>query len=242
MRIGKLRSNVCRKARDFGLGTNQFRRKVEQPKLRNKYATKEEFEAARKESNRTKWQRYPHPRGSLGMKHSPETLAVIADKSKQRWESMSDEQKSAHTAKALKAKVAKYGRIAPNVSRGKWKAGWREIGGQRIFFRSRWEANYARYLQWLLDVGQIAKWEHEPHTFWFEGIKRGCVSYLPDFRVTNLNGTHEWHEVKGWMDARSETVLKRMVKYFPSEKVTVIREKEYNALRKQVGAMAGWEE
>jgi len=35
------------------------------------------------------------------------------------------------------------------------------------------------------------------------------------------NGTHQWHEVKGWMDARSKTKLKRMAKYHPAEIVRV---------------------
>ena len=39
-------------------------------------------------------------------------------------------------------------------------------------------------LEWLKKNKQIKKWEHEPETFWFEGIMRGCRSYLPDFRVT----------------------------------------------------------
>ena len=89
------------------------------------------------------------------------------------------------------------------------KSGWREIGGIRKYYRSRWEANYARYLEFLKVNGEIEKWEHEPETFWFEGIKRGVMSYLPDFRVTEKNGDIVFHEVKGWMDARSITKIKR---------------------------------
>ena len=100
--------------------------------------------------------------------------------------------------------------------------GWREIGGNRIFFRSRWEYLYAKDLQWKLEKGLIEKWEHEPHTFWFEGIKRGCVSYKPDFKVTFLDGTHVWVEVKGYYDAKSLTKIKRMKKYFPDEKLTLV--------------------
>ncbi len=126
--------------------------------------------------------------------------------------------------------------------RGSWKAAWREVGDQRCFFRSRWEANYARYLEWLRSIGQIAKWEHEPQTFWFEGIKRGCVSYLPDFKVTENNGSHAWHEVKGWMDARSKTVLSRMAKYHPNETLVVIREAQYVEIKRKVSSLIpGWE-
>lgn len=126
--------------------------------------------------------------------------------------------------------------------RGSWKAAWRTHGGQRCFFRSRWEANYAAYLEWLRSIGQIQSWEHEPHTFWFEGIRRGVVSYLPDFRVTNPNGSIEWHEVKGWMDARSKTTIARMAKYHPSEKLVVVAGKQYNEIKRKVSSIVpGWE-
>lgn len=122
------------------------------------------------------------------------------------------------------------------------KAGWREIGGYRKYYRSRWEANYARYLQWLKERGEILDWKHEPETFWFEAIKRGVRSYLPDFRVWEKGGSSSLHEVKGWMDDRSKTTLKRMAKYHPNEKIIVVRERDYNAIAKTVGPMiTGWE-
>ena len=71
-----------------------------------------------------------------------------------------------------------------------WKAGWREIGGQRIYARSRWEANYARYLEWLRANGSIAKWEHEPETFWFEGIKRGTCALNIEINPDNAQGSN----------------------------------------------------
>lgn len=123
-----------------------------------------------------------------------------------------------------------------------WKAGWREIGGQRLFARSAWEANYARYLQWLLLRKQITKWEHEPETFWFDSIRRGVRSYLPDFRVTETNGGIVFHEVKGWMDARSATKLKRMAKYHPQVRLILIDAKQYRSIKAAVAAMIpDWE-
>lgn len=123
-----------------------------------------------------------------------------------------------------------------------WKAGWRDFGGIRKYYRSRWEANYARYLQWLKEHGQIASWEHEPTTFWFAGIKRGCVSYLPDFRVIEMSGSVAYHEVKGWMDDRSKTKIKRMAKYHPTVKLIVIEAKAYKEIeRKMAAIITGWE-
>ena len=62
------------------------------------------------------------------------------------------------------------------------------------------------------DQGEILKWEYEPETFWFEKIKRGVRTYTPDFKVTEKDGSIIFHEVKGYMDARSKTKLKRMKK------------------------------
>lgn len=123
-------------------------------------------------------------------------------------------------------------------SRG--SAAWIELGGKRLYARSRWEANYARYLEWLKQRGEIIEWEHEPHTFWFEKIKRGVRSYLPDFRVT-LHAGIQWHEVKGWMDAKSKTKLKRMNKYYPRETVLVRDSAWFRANKTLAAIIPGWD-
>lgn len=110
--------------------------------------------------------------------------------------------------------------------RATWKQEWREVGGKRIFFRSRWEYRYALYLQLLKDNGQISDWQHEPKTFWFEGIKRGTNNYKPDFFVIHTNGASEYVEVKGYMDSKSLTKIKRMAKYHPDVRLRVV-DKEF---------------
>jgi len=139
--------------------------------------------------------------------------------------------------------MLKYGSISPpNIARGSWKAAWKEIGGVRKFYRSRWESNYAHYLEFLKLHKQILKWEHEPETFWFDKIKRGTCSYLPDFRVTNMDGSIEYHEVKGWMDGRSKTKIKRMRIYHPKV-VLIIRDGPWfkKNSRQLSGLVKGWE-
>lgn len=103
-----------------------------------------------------------------------------------------------------------------------WKQEWKVIDGRRIFFRSRWEFRYALYLQLLKERSEIKDWQHEPKTFWFEGIKRGTNNYKPDFLVTHKNDSEEWIEVKGYMDSKSATKIKRMAKYFPQVKLRVV--------------------
>lgn len=112
-----------------------------------------------------------------------------------------------------------------------WKSGKADDLGD-THFRSSWERNYARYLNFLVKKKQIKGWEFEPKTFWFEKVKRGVVSYKPDFLIHKNNGKHEWHEVKGWMDPKSKTKIKRMAKYFPDEVLHVIAKDEYNAIKR----------
>ena len=183
-----------------------------------------------------------HPRGALGMRHSAESKAKIATASKSRWERMTEDEKATQTLRSMKSRVAKYGSLATKRTGTSWKAGWREIGGIKKYYRSRWEANYARYLEWLKQRGEISDWKHEPETFWFESIKRGVRSYLPDFRVWENSGESNLHEVKGWMDGRSKVTLKRMKKYHPNEKIILIDGKQYSAIEKKMSSLiAGWE-
>ena len=113
-----------------------------------------------------------------------------------------------------------------------YKAEWHIIGGKRNYYRSGWEANYAYYLEWLKQKKQIVDWEHEPDTFWFILIKRGVRSYLPDFKVTNVDSSIEYHEVKGRMDSKSATKIKRMKKYHPKIKLVVIDSSAYRSIEK----------
>jgi hypothetical protein len=103
-----------------------------------------------------------------------------------------------------------------------WKQDWAEIGGKKNFYRSRWEYRYALYLEFMKKYKHIIDWEHEPKTFWFEGIKRGTNNYKPDFKIIFPSGNEEWHEVKGYMDSKSATKIKRMKKYYPEVILRII--------------------
>jgi len=121
------------------------------------------------------------------------------------------------------------------------KPGWRSIGGQDYYFRSNWEGNYACYLEWLKNNNQIKDWKHEPKTFWFEKIKRGVRSYLPDFFIIEKSGAEVYHEVKGNMDSKSKTKINRMRIYYPEVKLIVIQRKEYAAIAKKARILVpGW--
>lgn len=115
-----------------------------------------------------------------------------------------------------------------------------DLGG--LYVRSTWEANYARYLNLLIQLGEIKSWEYEADTFEFTKIKRGSKFYTPDFKITNNDGTIEYHEVKGWMDQKSQTKLNRMWKYYPYIKLIVVDRVSYRDIEKKVGRIIdNWE-
>jgi hypothetical protein len=118
--------------------------------------------------------------------------------------------------------------------------GWVIVGGIKFYARSSWEANIAAYLQFLVETGEIEKWEHEPETFWFEAIRRGVRSYLPDFRVTYKNGKVEYIEVKGYMDSKSKTKINRMRIYHPTVILRVIGKTEYKRIAEHSVLFKEW--
>lgn len=136
--------------------------------------------------------------------------------------------------------------FAVNPDRYPQTKGRRGIGGKREdlnnkYFRSMWEANWARYLNWLIERGSILRWEYEPETFEFP-VKRGSRFYTPDFKVFNSDGSCEFHEVKGWMDQKSVTKLKRMEKYYPEVEIILVDKEVYRSVANKVGRLIkGWE-
>lgn len=128
---------------------------------------------------------------------------------------------------------------AENYSRG--RGGRRKDLNDR-YFRSSWEANFARYLNFLLKIKSIHKWEYEHDTFYFEKIKRGTRSYTPDFKVWEKADSKPYYvEIKGWMDDKSKTKLKRMQKYYPDVEIRLIQEREYKEIKNKLGKMLNFE-
>jgi hypothetical protein len=82
-----------------------------------------------------------------------------------------------------------------------------DLGGQ--FFRSNWESDFARWLNY-----RKKEWTYEPDVFSFleHGVKRGTISYCPDFKVGTL-----YIEVKGYLDGRGRTAIRRFKKYYPEK-------------------------
>jgi hypothetical protein len=148
-------------------------------------------------------------------------------------------------SKGLVCSLACWGGVKTKMVKGRphptGKGGRRSDLGD-VYFRSRWEANWARYLNWLKSIGEITSWEFEPDTFEFVGIKRGTRFYTPDFKVINKDASIEYHEVKGWLTPEGATKLKRMAKYHPRISIVLVDRKFYRSVATKVGKMiAGWE-
>lgn len=182
-----------------------------------------------------RWADKPHPRGALGIVHSTETRKILSEKSRRNWATMKtfgigimspeNLQKQSDRQTAFCATV----KSSNNYSRT--KGGYREDLGDP-YFRSSWEANYARYLNLLWKMKIIEKWEYEPETFWFLSIKRGVRSYRPDFLVHYMGEAKPVYvEVKGWMDPKSKTKIARFKKYYPQHRLEVVGQKEYNGIK-----------
>lgn len=118
------------------------------------------------------------------------------------------------------------------------------IDGRVYTFRSGWESNYASYLDWLKKQKKIKDWEYEPMPrYEFIVTENGrqralSLGYLPDFCVTNNDGSFYLIELKGRSQGMMK--LKRMKKFYPKIRIELIQAKEYNELKRKVGRMLNW--
>ena len=89
--------------------------------------------------------------------------------------------------------------------------------------RSKWEANYARYLLWT-----NKKYMYEPKIFEIKLPNGEKGTYTPDFLVEN----NEWHELKGW---ETRSILKKwqiFQEQYPNEKFVFIDRKKYKEIER----------
>lgn len=109
------------------------------------------------------------------------------------------------------------------------------IDGKTYNFRSKLEYNWAMYLQFLKESGEIYDWRYEQTKFLFPDETIGAKQFLVDFDVLNNDWTLEYHETKGWLQGKDVTKFKRVAKYRPEVKITLIMsgraKKDENRLR-----------
>lgn len=228
----KLKSNVCRKAKLLGLKTSNSREFTQQAKDRISFNSK-------------KWiKEKGHPKGFLNSKHSEVSKKIMSESSKRMWQNPesivnSNEHRQQLSDRASKSMVKRLSNSSGNMY-SRTKNGTIEIGGKKIFVRSGWEANICAYFEFLKSKGEILEWNYEPKTFWFEKIMRGVRSYKPDFLITDNYGKQYYEEVKGWMDAKSKTKIKRMAKYYPNVDLRILDSKRYKEISKMKALIPNW--
>ncbi len=88
--------------------------------------------------------------------------------------------------------------------------------------RSKWEANYARYLLWI-----NKKYSYESKTFPIILPKGEKGTYTPDFLVEN-----EWQELKGWEDRSEIKKWELFNKQYPNERFVLIDRKKYKQIER----------
>lgn len=227
--MGRTKQFICRKAKELGLTDKSSKTWSidKKPILK---------EAAKKRISEN-----GHPRGMKGKSHNEEFKQNTSERITKMWKDPNSAFNSEKNRQRLSDNMTKWQSTresSDNYSRT--KIGWFEKEGKLIFMRSSWELNYAHYLNFLIKHNQILSWEYECDTFWFETIKRGVRSYKPDFKIQLPNGTIEYHEVKGWMDKKSITKLKRMAMYYPEIKIKVIDENSFKSIRKLAPMIPNW--
>ena len=115
---------------------------------------------------------------------------------------------------------------------------------------SNYEYDYALFLDYSYENGDIAGWVRNTTQFGFsEAVeypnKRGSTlkSHRPDFLVFNLDGSYEIHEVKGWMNAKATAVDKQFRKDYPNLTYRMVDKEDILALQAEFkDKLLGWVE
>jgi hypothetical protein len=246
-KLGRNSHNLSRKARELGL-TNMSRPKTSQPRLPliGLERGSSEHRALISANTRAAIRRNGHPRGMLGKKHSPENIEKCKAGWRRWWEAIDPEAHQDRIERMLATRVARHGRgtAAPDEAIYSFAHRGRRADLGDIFFRSAWEANYARYLNHCIEKGVLTSWQYEPRTFVFPNQKRDVMSWTPDFIVVEAEtGWERIHEVKGKWTIRFDRQLELLEQHYPEwATLMLISEDTYRDLDRWArGRIPNWE-
>ena len=100
------------------------------------------------------------------------------------------------------------------------------------FFRSRWEANFARILNYYK-----IPWEYE-----YTRFDLGEHTYYPDFKIFDPNAGEYFVEIFGCFDDAHKRKLGLFQKKYPNEKLQIINDEIYQDLKKEFeNKIKNWE-
>jgi len=216
-RLHRARATISVRAKALGVHKPNFPRAPER-------------EAVYREAGAGLWAGRAHPAGMRGKAHSSETKALLSEQTRARnlAGGKFSRERRANIGKAQSLRL----KARPETIYSRSNKGKRDdLGGQ--YFRSSWEANVAR---WLDFTG--VRWEYEAKTFEFSQIKRGTRFYTPDFYLPE---EERFIEVKGWWDEKSLTRRKRMAKYHPAVLIEYIDAPRYRAISASFSFLPFWE-
>ena len=213
-KIGRQKTSISRYARKIGL--TKYNRHLSQKSKEKLKSSLEEYRKTDEYINDVKRQqvkllnyyaRNQHPRGMLGKHHSKETCEQLSKSHFDLFANMSQEEKHNRAMKAVQTKRKNGGFSTTSNSYSRCRGGIRDDLNQ--YFRSAWEANIARVLNYL-----HIEWKYEYKRFNFENEVDDVLSYQPDFYLPTID---KWIEIKGWMDEKSKKRLDLFKKYYPKE-------------------------
>lgn len=227
----KLKSNVCRKARQLGL-TNINR------SVNNDMKQDMSIRIA----NRIKEK--GHPKGYLGHKHSDDSRLKLSLKCKNNWKDPKStfnkeefrQKKSDNQSRIMRDKI----KNTPHKLYSRGISGYVTISDKTFYSKSSWEKNIAFYLQNLKEKGEIKDWHYEADVFVFSQIKRGVRSFCPDFKIIKNDDSFYYIEVKGYFDKKSILKIERMNAFFPQIKLEVIDKNKYDVISLEKEKIIGW--
>lgn len=121
--------------------------------------------------------------------------------------------------------------------------------GNRHYWRGKLlksdaEYSFALLMDALIKTGEVVEVEYEPKPFYFDGIRRGTVSYTPDFRVLwKAEDCNTYYEIKtGTAIAPKDiTKWKRFQSRYPEEKLILVYPKEPNPRKRNGRANPIWQ-
>lgn len=245
-KLGREKTSICRLAKQLGIERTCKKKEttkgfVDESGVWHKNGwtrEKPEQKSARISKRFKEWNsKNEHPKGMLGKHHSPEFSAKTSIRVKKYWDEITPEMADKRYRKMIQTKIEN-GTL--NTTKSKIARYSRGIAGERedlgnVLFRSSWEANIARYMNFLK-----IRWEYEKYEFVFDEFTKGCISYTPDFYLPEFD---IWIEVKGWMNEKSIKKLESFKKYYPSEygKLILIDKKKYLEIEKWKEPIRNWE-
>lgn len=229
--------NICRKARELNLERSGRKKEVTRTR-KPKFKSDEERSEYLSKIARQWHKENEHPRGMLGKTHSKEYRRELSKRVKEDWQNRTPDEIENIIKKRNKTRI-KNKTLTPkqNITNPySYAKGGKRTDLNNQYFRSSWEANIARLLNYK---GYI--WKYEPKQFIFKNVYRKPISYTPDFYIEDKD---LWIEVKGWMDERSKLSLKRFRENYPEKekKLILINEDVYKEIEEEYkDRIEGWE-